>query len=82
VGGCGLVASGTGQGPVAGCCEHGNEISGSINGRGFLDYLSNFSRMTLLHGVIVSLQTVSLVIISLRTLKRCKVGSSFGDCII
>jgi hypothetical protein len=29
----GLDASGSGQGPETGCCEHGNEISGSINGR-------------------------------------------------
>jgi hypothetical protein len=27
---CGLDSSGSGQGPVAGCCEHGNEPSGSI----------------------------------------------------
>jgi hypothetical protein len=27
---CGLDSSGPGQGPVAGCCEHGNELSGSI----------------------------------------------------
>jgi hypothetical protein len=26
----GLDASGSGQGPVVGCCEHGNEPSGSI----------------------------------------------------
>jgi len=25
------------KGPVAGCCEHGNEPSGSIKGREFLD---------------------------------------------
>jgi hypothetical protein len=28
-------------GPVAGCCEHGNELSGSIKGGKFLDQLSN-----------------------------------------
>jgi hypothetical protein len=39
---CGLVASGLGQGPVAGCCEHGNELSGSIKGGEFIDYLSDF----------------------------------------
>jgi len=27
----------SGQGPVAGCREHGNEPLGSIKGRGFLD---------------------------------------------
>jgi hypothetical protein len=27
---------------VAGCCEHGNEPSGSIKGEEFLDYLSDF----------------------------------------
>jgi hypothetical protein len=29
---CGLAASGSGQGPMASCCEHGNEPSGSIKG--------------------------------------------------
>jgi hypothetical protein len=38
--GSGLDASGSGQEPVAGPCEHGihgNEPSGSIKGREFLD---------------------------------------------
>jgi hypothetical protein len=30
------------EGPVAGSCEHGNEPSGSIEVREFLDYLSDF----------------------------------------
>jgi hypothetical protein len=34
---CGLTSSGSGWGPVAGSCEHGNEPSGSIKGREFLD---------------------------------------------
>jgi hypothetical protein len=38
---------------VVGCCEHGNEHSGFMKGRGFLDQLSdiNFSRRTVLNGV-------------------------------
>jgi hypothetical protein len=38
---------------VAGTSEHDNESSGSIRGREFLDFLSDysFSRRTLLHGV-------------------------------
>jgi hypothetical protein len=32
VGGSGLVSSGTGEGPVAGCCEHGNGTLDSIKG--------------------------------------------------
>jgi hypothetical protein len=32
-----LDVSGSGQGPVAGPCEHGNEALGSIKGRQFLD---------------------------------------------
>jgi hypothetical protein len=32
VGRCGLDASGSGQRPVVGSCEHGNKPSGSING--------------------------------------------------
>jgi hypothetical protein len=34
---CGLYSSGSGQGPKAGSCEHGNESSGSIRSREFLD---------------------------------------------
>jgi hypothetical protein len=37
VGGCGLDASGSGQRPVAGSCEHGNEPSVSIKEGEFLD---------------------------------------------
>jgi hypothetical protein len=29
LGGCGLDSTGSGQGPVAGCCECGDEPSGS-----------------------------------------------------
>jgi hypothetical protein len=36
VGRCGLDSSGSGLGPVAGSCELGNELSGSIKGRKFL----------------------------------------------
>jgi hypothetical protein len=34
---CGLDSSGSGQGPVAGCCENGTEILGSIKGGEFFD---------------------------------------------
>jgi hypothetical protein len=37
VGSCGLDSSGSGWGPMAGSCEHGNERSGSIKGGEFLD---------------------------------------------
>jgi len=37
VGNYGLDASGSGQGPVADSCEHGNEPLGSIKGGEFLD---------------------------------------------
>jgi hypothetical protein len=37
VGGYVLDASGSGQGSVAGSCEHGNEPSGTIKGGKFLD---------------------------------------------
>jgi hypothetical protein len=54
VGRRGLDSSGSGYGPVAGSCEHGNEPSGSIKVGEFLDYLNFYwlSRMTLLHVVI------------------------------
>jgi hypothetical protein len=38
---CGLDSSREGQGLMAGFCENGNEPSGSIKGREFLDYLSD-----------------------------------------
>jgi hypothetical protein len=34
---CGLDSSNSGQGPIAGSCEHGNELSVSIKGRELLD---------------------------------------------
>jgi hypothetical protein len=37
VGRCGLNTSSSRQGPAAGCCEHGNEPSGSMKGGKFLD---------------------------------------------
>jgi len=37
----GLGTPGSGQGMVAGCCEHGNEHLGSIKGGKFFDYLSD-----------------------------------------
>jgi hypothetical protein len=40
VGGCALDSSGSGQGSVADSCEHGNEPSGSIKGKEFLDQQS------------------------------------------
>jgi hypothetical protein len=41
--GCEIVecASDSGQGPVAGSCEHSNEPLGSIKGGKFLESLSN-----------------------------------------
>jgi hypothetical protein len=33
---CGVDASGSGQGPVEGCCEYGNVPSGLIKGGTFL----------------------------------------------
>jgi hypothetical protein len=37
----GLDSSGSGQGQVAGSCEHGNEPSCSIKGGEFIDLLSD-----------------------------------------
>jgi hypothetical protein len=37
LGGCGQDASASRQGPVVGCCEHGNELPGSIKGGEFVD---------------------------------------------
>jgi len=34
---------GSGHGPVAGSCEHGNEPSDSIKGGEFIDYLSDLA---------------------------------------
>jgi hypothetical protein len=42
VGICVLDASGSGQGPLAGCYDDGNEPSGSIKDGEFIDYI--FSR--------------------------------------
>jgi hypothetical protein len=48
----------SGQGEVAGTCEYGNELSGSIKCGEFLDFaaeLVSFLRRTLLHGVLLLL---------------------------
>jgi hypothetical protein len=37
VGSCGVNVSSSGQGPVAGSCEHSNEPSGYMKGGKFLD---------------------------------------------
>jgi hypothetical protein len=37
-----LYWTGSGQSIVAGCCEHGDEPSGSVKCGEFLDYLMNF----------------------------------------
>jgi hypothetical protein len=53
MGGCALDSFSSSSGPVAICCEHGNELSGSIKDAGnFLtsQATTRFSR-TLLHGV-------------------------------
>jgi hypothetical protein len=34
---------------VAGCCEHGNESSGSIKGEEFLDKLSDYKLLRTIH---------------------------------
>jgi hypothetical protein len=39
---CGVDASASGDGPLAGFCEHGNEHSGSIKGGQFRDWLSDY----------------------------------------
>jgi hypothetical protein len=42
--GCsGLDSSGSGQGHVAGSCEHGHEPSGSIQCEEFIDWLRSYS---------------------------------------
>jgi hypothetical protein len=41
VGGCGLDSSGSGQGPMAGSCEHDSEPSGCMKGRKFPDQISD-----------------------------------------
>jgi hypothetical protein len=41
MGTCVPDASGSGLGPVTGCCEHGNEPSGSIKGGEILDQLTD-----------------------------------------
>jgi hypothetical protein len=42
VGRCGLHASGSGQGPVAGCCEHGNELYSTIKCGECIDLLTDY----------------------------------------
>jgi hypothetical protein len=39
---CGVHATGSVEGPLAGCCEDGNELSGSIKVGEFLDSMSDY----------------------------------------
>jgi hypothetical protein len=39
---CGLDASVSGWDQIAGCCEHGNETLGSLEGGKFLEQLSDY----------------------------------------
>jgi hypothetical protein len=39
---CELHSSVSGEGPVAGSCDHGNELPGSMNDGEFLEYPSNY----------------------------------------
>jgi hypothetical protein len=48
VGGCGLGSSGLGQGPVAGSCEHGNELCGFIKEGEFIYQLSDYKILKIL----------------------------------
>jgi hypothetical protein len=36
-----LLSSSLGYAPVVGCCEHGNEPFGSLEGKGFLEIVSD-----------------------------------------
>jgi hypothetical protein len=37
-----MDASGSGWGPLVGCCEYGSEPVGSLKGGKFLDYLNDY----------------------------------------
>jgi hypothetical protein len=54
VGRCGLDASGSGYGPVAGSCGHGNKHSDSIKGGESVDLCSHFMVIVVLYMGIVS----------------------------
>jgi hypothetical protein len=60
MGGCGLDSSGSGKGPVARSCEHGNEPSGSVKVEGFPECprTTGFARKAQLHGVSFLLQLI------------------------
>jgi hypothetical protein len=69
LGGCGLDSTGSGQGPVAGCCEFGDEPSGSCatefvsyKYKGKFDEVSIVSKRAS-HGIsfLIALQLKSLV---------------------
>jgi hypothetical protein len=40
-----LDSSSLGEGPVAGSCEHGKELSGSIKGGELFEYLSDYQHL-------------------------------------
>jgi len=42
MGGFGLEPCGSGQGLMAGCCDHSNGVSGSIKHTEFIEFLRNY----------------------------------------
>jgi hypothetical protein len=45
--GCGLDRCRSEEGPVAGCCEHGNEPACAVQGGEFLEWLSDYQILNL-----------------------------------
>jgi hypothetical protein len=61
--------SGSGLGPVMGSCEHGNESTGSIKAREFLDHHSDYKVIkNLLVASNFSLMSLQILILNMKTL--------------
>jgi hypothetical protein len=80
----GLGSSGSGQGPVMGSCEHGNEPTGSIKAREFLDHHSDYKVIKKSLVSNFSLASLQIMILNIKsslgqtliTMKFCDVFTS------
>jgi hypothetical protein len=64
---CGLDPSDSGQGPVAGCCEHGNEVWGLTKGEENLDQPSDHQQLKM------SVQTPLVIVLNTGKLSVTRV---------
>jgi hypothetical protein len=75
---CGLNSYGSGQRPLAGCCEQGNEPSGSIMADNFLPYWNYIDRKLLICPPELSDNTTSSHLVLKQEELEKKINLTYG----